>query len=235
MRSSLVVIAPPSPVVTILRGWKLRQPISAERAARATAPPRAERARGVLDQRQIGQLLDPRRAAEQVHRHDRLRARPDLDPRRVEVHRLRVDVDEHRLQPRERDDVRRRREGVGGHEHLVAGLQLEREHREVQRRRARRDRDRVLDLARPRQLAPRTRPTSAPIVSMPLSSTSRTASSSSAPTSGRARRMRAASPCTKRSSVRGRRRARPAAASRAARPPSRRWGCAARRRPSRSA
>ena len=77
---------------------------------------------------------------------------PTVDPRRIDVHRLGVDVDEHRLQTRERDDVRGRREGVRGHEHLVAGLQLEREHREVQRRRPGRDRDRVVDLARARQL-----------------------------------------------------------------------------------
>ena len=157
-RSSSVVIAPPSPVVTILRGWKLRQPIrpsepQARPRRRAPSAPAAS-----STQRQVGQLLDPapagRRGAPAMHG---LRPRPDLDPRRVEVHRLRVDVDEHRPQAGERDDVRRRREGVRGHEHLVAGLEPEREHREVERRRARRDRDRVLGLARPRELLARTR------------------------------------------------------------------------------
>ena len=176
MRSSSVVTAPPSPVVTIFRGWKLRQPSSAERAARAAAPPRAERARRVLDQRQVGQLLDPRRPAEEVHReHDRLRPRPDLDRAGSRFIVIRVDVDEHRPQPGERDDVRGRRERVRGDEHLVAGLQPEREHREVERRRARRDRDRVLGLARPRELAARTPRRAGPSSACPLSSTSATA------------------------------------------------------------
>ena len=87
-----------------------------------------------------------------MHAEDRLRPRPDLDPGRIEVHRLWVDVDEHRLQTGERDDIRGRREGVGGHDDLVTRLQLEREHGEVQRRGARRDGDRVLDLADARDL-----------------------------------------------------------------------------------
>ena len=77
---------------------------------------------------------------------------PTSTLRRIDVHRLRVDVDEHRPQAGERDDVRRRRERVRGDEHLVARLQPEREHRDVQRRRARRDRERVLGLAGPREL-----------------------------------------------------------------------------------
>ena len=79
MRSSSVVTAPPSPVVTILRGMEAEAAQQAERAARAAAAARAERARGVLDQRQVGKLLDPARAAEEVHGDDRLRARADLD------------------------------------------------------------------------------------------------------------------------------------------------------------
>ena len=43
----------------------------------------------------------------------------------------------------ELDDVRRRRERVGGDDHLVAGADPERHHREVQRGRAGRDDDRV--------------------------------------------------------------------------------------------
>ena len=53
-----------------------------ERSARAPAAPRAERAGRVLEQRQVGQLLEPRGPAEEVHGDDRLRARPDLDLRR---------------------------------------------------------------------------------------------------------------------------------------------------------
>ena len=78
---------------------------------------------------------------------------PTSNAIRIEVHRLGVDVDEHRHQPGQRDDVGRRRERVGGDEHLVAGVEAEREHRHVQRCRPRRDRDGVLDLARARQLA----------------------------------------------------------------------------------
>ena len=50
--------------------------------------------------------------------------------------------------PGERDDVRSRRERVRGDEHLVALRQLERQHREVQRRRPRGHGHRVLDAAR---------------------------------------------------------------------------------------
>ena len=71
---------------------------------------------------------------------------------RVEVHRPGIDVDEHRLRADERDDVRRRRERVRGHDHLVAGADSEREHGEVQRGGSRRDGDGVLHLARARHL-----------------------------------------------------------------------------------
>ena len=75
-----------------------------------------------------------------------------LELRRVEVHRLRVDVDEARAKTGERDDVRRRRERVRRHDHLVARLQSEREHREVQRGGARRDGERMFDVADPGDL-----------------------------------------------------------------------------------
>ena len=68
-----------------------------------------------------------------------------------------------------------------------------------------------------------------PIVSCPVPSTSATSASSSAPTSGQARRIRASVPCTTRSSSPALRRGRRAPRSRAARAPSRRSGCAARR------
>ena len=70
-RSSFVVTAPPSPVVTILRGWKLRQPATPSAAARAAAVARTERAGGVLEQRQVGQLVQRQRPAEEVHAEQR--------------------------------------------------------------------------------------------------------------------------------------------------------------------
>ncbi len=118
----------------------------AEPAAGAAAVRRAERAGGVLDQRQLRQLLEPRRPAEQVHGEDRLRVRRDA-PRGVlgiDVHRHRVDVDEHGPRAHERDDVRGRRERVRGHEHLVARPDPGREHADVQRRGPGRDGDGVL-------------------------------------------------------------------------------------------
>ncbi len=65
----------------------------------------------------------------------------------VEVHRHRVDVDEHRLRARQRDDVAGGRERVGGDEHLVAGPDPEREHGHVERGRAGRDDDGVVGAA----------------------------------------------------------------------------------------
>ena len=119
----------------------------AEPAAGAAAVAGAERAGGVLDQRQVGQLLEARGPAEQVHRHDRLRPRRDLDLRGVDVVRRRVDVDEDGRGAGERNDVRGRGKRVGGDDHLVARPDPEREHGEVERGGARRDRDGVLDLA----------------------------------------------------------------------------------------
>ena len=88
-----------------------------------------------------------------MHCEDRLRARADPNALRIHVHRLGIDVDEHRHEPGERHDVRGRRERVGGHEHLVAGIEVEGQHGDVQRRGARRDRDDVVDLAETGELA----------------------------------------------------------------------------------
>ena len=95
----------------------------AEPAARAAAVARAERAGGVFEERHVGQLVQRQRPAEEVHAEQQLRARAYLDLGRVNVHRLLVDVDEHRRQAGERDDVRGRRERVGRHEHLVTRLE----------------------------------------------------------------------------------------------------------------
>ena len=138
-----------SPVVTILRGWKLssRQGRASHRPGRRGAPS----APAVLDHGQI-RLLEPSRPAEQMHGENRARSRPDLDQSRVEVHRQRIDVDEHRLQPRQRNDVRRRGERVRGDDHLVPRVEPEREHRKVQPGRARRHGNCMTRLARARQL-----------------------------------------------------------------------------------
>ena len=130
-----------------MRGWKLRQP-AGRAAARATAAAGTERAGGVLDQRQRRAARRAERPAEEMDGQDRLRPRADLELRGVDIHRLGIDVDEDGPQTRKRDDVRGRGEGVGGHEHLVAGRETECKHRQVQRRRSRRDGNRVLDLAR---------------------------------------------------------------------------------------
>ena len=115
----------------------------AEPAAGAAPPPRTERPGRVLEHRQpVRQLVEPRRPSEEVHCEDSLRPRPDVDPRRVDVHRLGVDVDEDRPQARQRDDVA----------DLVARLEPERQHREVQSRGARRDGERMLDLTGRREL-----------------------------------------------------------------------------------
>jgi len=58
--------------------------------------------------------------------------------------RVRVDVDQDRTRSTELDRIRRRRERVGGDDHLVARTDAERENREVQRSGARRDRGRCL-------------------------------------------------------------------------------------------
>ncbi len=121
--------------------------------ARAPLPLGRERAGGVLEHRQpVGQLLEAGGPSEQVHRQHGLRPWPDLDLRRIDVHRLGVDVDEHGPEACERDDVSGRREGVRRHEHLVARLETEREHREVERGRPGRDDQSVLDGTGPREL-----------------------------------------------------------------------------------
>ena len=207
------------------------------RARRTACRGSARRARPAASSTRADLRAAPRarrRPAEEVHR----RARPSSaasPPRRrgrVEVHRLRIDVDEHRLRAGERDDVRRRRERVRRDEHLVA--------RARSRARAPRDGAPRCPTRRRRACATSHAPrdcasnsaTFGPIVSCPLSSTSRRVELGCSPTSGRASRIGSScrSPGTTRSSARGPRRARPSAPSRAPRAPSRRSGSAARRR-----
>ena len=150
-----MVTAPPSPVVTILRGWNERQP-SRPRPPHARAlPPRSQGARGVLEQRDAArhcglELLPRSRTAEEMDDEDSLRPRRQGGRDRLgrHVHRLRVDVHEHRPGAHERNDVGGCGEGVGRDDHLVARPDPEGQHREMQCRRSRGDDDRVLDLTR---------------------------------------------------------------------------------------
>ena len=112
----------------------------AERAARRSAVLRAERAGGVLEEHDLLrhgglQRLPLDRTPEQMHRHDRARSRRDRggDGSDVQVEGVGVDVDQHRLRTAQLDGVRRRRERVGGDDHLVARPDLEREEGEMER------------------------------------------------------------------------------------------------------
>ena len=135
-------------------------PQEPERPAGRPAVAGPERPGRILDESDLlgdrGLKLLPRDGPpEEVHREHRSRPRRD---RRGDVvgageERLRVDVHEHGAAATELDGVRRGRERVRGHDHLVARPDPEREHREVERRRPRRDRDRV---RRPDRLGDRT-------------------------------------------------------------------------------
>src|SRR4051812_30095030 len=121
---------------------------AAEQPERAAGPACArgpERTGGVLEDRQVGVAIERRRSSEEVDGEDRLCPRRDAGVRvsGVHVHRHRVDVDEHGGCTCERDDVPGGGEGVGGDEHLVAGAEAEREHRDMQGRGARGDGDGV--------------------------------------------------------------------------------------------
>jgi hypothetical protein len=110
---------------------------------------RAERLRRVLHERQaeLGELLERRRPAEQVHRHDR--ARPRRDPRchllRVEVRSGGIDVGEDRRGAAPRDRLGGRVEREGRTDHLVARPDTHRVEHEDERVGAVRDSDRLRD------------------------------------------------------------------------------------------
>jgi hypothetical protein len=80
-----------------------------------------------------------------VHGHDGARPRGDRGGHgcRIEQERVRVDVDEHRPRATQLDGIRSRGEGVGGHDDLVPGPDLECEQRQVERGGAGRDHCRV--------------------------------------------------------------------------------------------
>ena len=135
----------------------------AERAARSSAVLRAERAGGVLEEHDLLrhgglQRLPLDRTPEEMHGHDGARSRRDRggDGSDVEVERVGVDVDQNRLRAAQLDRVRRRRERVGGDDHLVARPDLEREQGEMERCRAGRDGRRVRRADGLRRCRPRT-------------------------------------------------------------------------------
>ena len=223
-----------------------------ERPARRVAVARAERAGGILDEDDLLghgrlQLLPLDRAAEEVHGEHGLRPRRHRsgDAGDVDVERVRIDVDEDGAGAAQLDDVRRRRERVGGNDHLVARADPERQHRQVQGCRARRRRRPRRRCRKPPRAPARTRSTFGPIVSIPVETTSANAAISASPTSGVARRMRSVTTSltirpagargTSRSCARARRRAPLPPRTRAARAPCPCSGSGARRRRSRAA
>ena len=159
--ASSVVTAPPSPVVTILRGWNERHassPSAPHGVSRYRAP--SAPAASSTSATSCGTAVcsssqstgRPKRCTASTARVRGVTAAGDeLGPH---VEGLRVDVDEHRARAGQLDGVRGRGERVRGDDHLVALADPEREHGEVQRRRAGRDRDRLrsADRARDRRL-----------------------------------------------------------------------------------
>ena len=148
--SSSVATAPPSPVVTTLRGCSEKHARSPDAPAGRPPAREPERPGRVLDDVQAvraGELQDRRhlhRIAEQVHDAERLGARRDggrellragdVGPRRH--------VAEDRRRAAEERGAGRRGEGVRGHHDLVARPDVEREVGQVQRRGAVRAADR---------------------------------------------------------------------------------------------
>src|SRR5699024_5968349 len=57
--------------------------------------------------------------------------------RRIHRERARIHIHEHRRRTTDRDRVRRRREGERGHDHLITGLQAQRQHPQMLTRGAR--------------------------------------------------------------------------------------------------
>ena len=162
---------PPPLVVMILLPLK-------ENAASAPCPPagapavgRAERLGGVLHERDAVTLadlaerlvvaalaveVDGEHGADAGARRMRSAIRA-VEQLRVDRPRRRVGVDEERRRARVRDRVRARGEREAGARDLVAGADPEHDEREVERRRAARERDGVLDAGDAREARPRRR------------------------------------------------------------------------------
>ena len=108
------------------------------------------RVRGVLDHRdpELPDRIQVGRLPGEVDGHDRLRplGHRRRDGRRVDVEVALAHVDEDGRRAGVDDHVRGRRPGDRRRDHLVAGLDPERDERQVHRRRAGRDREHVLRL-----------------------------------------------------------------------------------------
>ena len=119
-----------------------------ERADLAAAVLALDRVRGVLHDRQPErpQRVEIGRLAREVHGQDGLRPRPHerRDVLRIDVEVRRADVCEDRRRARVDDDVGRRGPRDRRRDDLVTGADAQREQREVHRRRARGDGERVL-------------------------------------------------------------------------------------------
>jgi hypothetical protein len=133
----------------------------ADAAGGAAAVRRANRLRGILDNRHTsgGGGGDDRihlgGQAEQVNRKERPGARRDRRAERVgpDVVRVEIDVDEHRPRADPRDGAGAREERVRGGDDLVAGADATRHQREQQRVGAGRHGDRVAHAEHRRHLA----------------------------------------------------------------------------------
>ena len=144
--SSMDTTRPPSPIANrFFVGKKLK--VEQTPVVAIPGAPNACAASSIERKAERCELLERSRAAEQVHRHDRLR--PRRDPRGdvvgIEVERDRVDVGEHRRRADARDRLRRGEEREGRADHLVAGADPHRLEGEHERIGAVRDADRVLD------------------------------------------------------------------------------------------
>lgn len=101
-------MAPPSPPVTVLTGWKLKQVISARLPHRLALIFRADGMRGILDQDQIVLLTDLPDLIQlhcltgEIYRNDRFRPGCDqlADGRRIDIVGLRINICENRLRTR---------------------------------------------------------------------------------------------------------------------------------------
>ena len=159
-----VMIIPPSPVVSSLRGWKENAARLAPAPSRAAVVGRPGRAGSVLhhgDATRVAQRphrVEVRRDAGLVHQDHRARAlgQQRLDRGRGEVQRRRVHVGEHRLGADVACRVRGGDEGQRGNDDLVSGADARRDHGQVQACRAGGDRHGVPGADWPRRTRPRT-------------------------------------------------------------------------------
>ena len=144
-----VVIMPPSPVVTSFRGWKEKQatspcglPIRSQPAPTRISLPMAQAASSITGRPWRRAIADDGR---QVAGHPHLMDAKDrpgpvgdggLDPRRIDVEGLGLDVHEDRDRAAVADAVGRGDEGVADGDDFVPGADADGQQRQVQGRRA---------------------------------------------------------------------------------------------------